>query len=175
MAIPYTGLFTAASCNLRSSHGQYTRSSTEQLQSGAVTSARLLGQNYRNRNHNMVRDYVYIYISSFNPNHGDPAPLKPLGINHVHRPTHAPTAAASVNQGVYIASGPRGGCALRGLSTGANGLRVLARGGVGHTAPICASNFHVCPQIGTPPTSGAPGDLGKTPKSASFCYENEET
>jgi proteasome lid subunit RPN8/RPN11 len=28
MAIPYTGLFIAASCNSRSSHGQYTRSST---------------------------------------------------------------------------------------------------------------------------------------------------
>jgi hypothetical protein len=36
----------------------------------------------------------------FQLNHGDPAPLKPLGINHVHRPTHAPPAAASVNQGV---------------------------------------------------------------------------
>ena len=33
------------------------------------------------------------------------------------------------------------------------------------------SNFHVCPLFGTPPTSGAPGDLEKTPKSASFCYE----
>jgi hypothetical protein len=30
--------------------------------------------------------------------------LKPLGINHVHRSTHAPPAAASVNQGVYISS-----------------------------------------------------------------------
>jgi hypothetical protein len=45
MAIPYTGLFIAASCNSRSSHGQYTRSSTEHLQYGEVTSARLLGQN----------------------------------------------------------------------------------------------------------------------------------
>jgi hypothetical protein len=33
------------------------------------------------------------------------------------------------------------------------------------------SNFHVCPQNGTPPTSGAQGDLEKNPKSASFCYE----
>jgi hypothetical protein len=46
MAIPYTGLFIAAVCNSRSNHGQYTRSSTEHLQYGAVTSARLLGQNY---------------------------------------------------------------------------------------------------------------------------------
>jgi hypothetical protein len=38
----------------------------------------------------------------FQPNHGDPAPLKPLGINHVHRSTHAPPVAASVNQGVSI-------------------------------------------------------------------------
>ena len=33
------------------------------------------------------------------------------------------------------------------------------------------SNFHVCPLFGTPPTIGAPGDLEKPPKSASFCYE----
>jgi hypothetical protein len=31
MAIPCTGLFIAASCNSRSSHGQYTRPSTEHL------------------------------------------------------------------------------------------------------------------------------------------------
>jgi hypothetical protein len=37
MAVPYTGLFIAASCNSRSSHGQYTRPSTEHLQYGAVT------------------------------------------------------------------------------------------------------------------------------------------
>ena len=55
MAIPYTGLFFAASCNSRSSHGQYTRSSTENFRYGAVTSARLLGQNYRNRNFSKVR------------------------------------------------------------------------------------------------------------------------
>jgi hypothetical protein len=36
MAIPYTGLFFVASCNSRSSHGQYTRSSTEHFQHGAV-------------------------------------------------------------------------------------------------------------------------------------------
>jgi hypothetical protein len=49
MAIPYTGLSFAASCNSRSSHDQYTLSSTEHFEYGAVTSARLLGQNYRNR------------------------------------------------------------------------------------------------------------------------------
>ena len=37
-----------------------TRSSTEQLQYGSVTSARLLGQNYRNRNHNKIRDYAIV-------------------------------------------------------------------------------------------------------------------
>jgi hypothetical protein len=64
MAIPYTGLSFAASCNSRSSHGQYTRSSTEHFQYGAVTSARPLGQNYRNRNYSKVRNYV-LYIQSF--------------------------------------------------------------------------------------------------------------
>jgi hypothetical protein len=68
MAIPYTGLLIAASCNSRSSHGQYTRSSTEHLQYGAVTSARLLGQNYSNRNHtDKVRQYVFTYRFSSNP------------------------------------------------------------------------------------------------------------
>jgi hypothetical protein len=42
---------------------------------------------------------------SFQSNNGDLVPLKPLGINHVHRPTHAPQASASVNQGVSIATG----------------------------------------------------------------------
>jgi hypothetical protein len=64
MAIPYTGLSFAASCNSRSSHGQYTRSSTEHFQYGTVTSARLLGQNYRNRNYSKVRNYV-LDINSF--------------------------------------------------------------------------------------------------------------
>jgi hypothetical protein len=59
MAIPYTGLSFAASCNSRSSHGQYTRSSTEHFEYGAVTSARLLGQNYRNRNYSKVRNTFY--------------------------------------------------------------------------------------------------------------------
>jgi hypothetical protein len=58
MAIPYTGLFFVANCNSRSSHSQYTRSSTEHFQYGAVTSARLLGQNYRNQNFSEVRNYV---------------------------------------------------------------------------------------------------------------------
>jgi hypothetical protein len=58
MAIPYTGLSFAASCNSRSSHGQYTRSSTEHYEYGAVTSVRLLGQNYRNRKYSKVRNYV---------------------------------------------------------------------------------------------------------------------
>jgi hypothetical protein len=58
MSIPYTGLFIAASCNSRSSHGQYTRSSTEHLQYGEVTSARLLGQNYKNQNYSKVSNYV---------------------------------------------------------------------------------------------------------------------
>jgi hypothetical protein len=41
---------------------------------------------------------------SFQSNNGDLVPLKPLGINHVHRPTHAPPAPASVNQGVSISA-----------------------------------------------------------------------
>ncbi len=57
--ITFTGLFVDVSCNSRSSHGKYTRSSTEQLQYGAVTNARLLEQNYRDRNLNMGRDYIY--------------------------------------------------------------------------------------------------------------------
>jgi hypothetical protein len=70
MAIPYTGLSFAANCNSRSSHGQYTRSSTEHFQYGAVTvtSARLLGQNYRNRNYSTVRKYVLDKHSFFQPN-----------------------------------------------------------------------------------------------------------
>jgi hypothetical protein len=39
MAIPYTGLFIAAICNSRFSHGRYTRSY------GTVSSIGLLGQN----------------------------------------------------------------------------------------------------------------------------------
>jgi hypothetical protein len=39
MATPYTGLFIAASCNSRFSHGRYTRSY------GTVSSIGLLGQN----------------------------------------------------------------------------------------------------------------------------------
>jgi hypothetical protein len=66
MAIPYTGLFIAASCDSRSSHGQYTRSSTEHVQYRAVTSARLLGQNYKNRNYSKVRNYVLYILPSSN-------------------------------------------------------------------------------------------------------------
>jgi hypothetical protein len=58
MVIPYTGLFFAARCNSRSSHCQYTRSSTEHFQYGTVTSARLQGHNYRNENFSKVRSYV---------------------------------------------------------------------------------------------------------------------
>jgi hypothetical protein len=46
----------------------------------------------------MVVHYMFSVHPFSNPNHGDPAPLKQLGINHVHLPTHAPPAAASVNQ-----------------------------------------------------------------------------
>jgi hypothetical protein len=52
------GISFAAICNSRSSHDQYTRSSTEHFEYGAVTSARLLGQNYRNRKYSKVRNYV---------------------------------------------------------------------------------------------------------------------
>jgi hypothetical protein len=70
VAIPYTGLSFAASCNSLSSHGQYTRSSTEHFEYGAVPSARLLGQNYRNRNYSKVRNYV-LYKRPFSyPNNG---------------------------------------------------------------------------------------------------------
>jgi hypothetical protein len=96
MAIPYTGLFIAASCNSRFSHGRYTRSY------GTVSSIGLLGQNCKPY---MVVHYTFSIHSFFQPNHGDPAPYQPLGINHVHRPTHAPPAAASVNQGVSITTG----------------------------------------------------------------------
>jgi hypothetical protein len=51
-----------------------------------------------------LHDLIHLFP---NPNHGDLAPLKQFGIIHVHRPTHAPPAAASVNQGVYISGGMR--------------------------------------------------------------------
>ncbi len=52
MAIPYTGLLIAASCKSRSSHGQYTRSSTEHLSYGTylpqgIYGARPLSQRVR--------------------------------------------------------------------------------------------------------------------------------
>jgi hypothetical protein len=100
MAIPYTGLFIAASCNSRSSHGWYTRSSTEHLQYGAVTSARLLGQNYSNRNHtDKVRQFVFRYTFLPTQNNGTPMrSTRPID------PPHEPHGQASVNQGVAIAT-----------------------------------------------------------------------
>jgi hypothetical protein len=86
MAIPYTGLSFAASCNSRSSHGQYTRSSTEHFQYGAVTSARLLGQNYRNRNYSKVRNYVLYKHSFFQPNNGSSSLLIAHALNTSNRP-----------------------------------------------------------------------------------------
>jgi hypothetical protein len=78
MAIPYTGLSFAASCNSRSSHGQYTRSSTEHYEYGAVTSVRLLGQNYRNRKYSKVRNYVLDkHFSSNNQQWQPPLPDRP--------------------------------------------------------------------------------------------------
>ena len=82
MAIPYTGLFIAASCNSRFSHGRYTRSY------GTVPSIGLLGQNCKPY---MVAHYTFSIHFSFQSNNGDLVPLKPTGINHVHRPTHAST------------------------------------------------------------------------------------
>ena len=52
MAIPYTGLFIAASCNSRSSTVKYTR------YDGNSYSVRLLGQNCRDQLYK-VRDYVF--------------------------------------------------------------------------------------------------------------------
>jgi hypothetical protein len=50
MAIPYTGLFIATSCNSRFSHGRYTRSY------GTVSSIGLLGRNCKP---NMVLHYMF--------------------------------------------------------------------------------------------------------------------
>jgi hypothetical protein len=87
MAIPYTGLFIAASCNSRSSHGQYTRSSTEHLQYGAVTSARLLGRNYSNRNHtDKVRQYVFRYTFLPTQNNGTSLLMTAHALNTSNRP-----------------------------------------------------------------------------------------
>jgi hypothetical protein len=85
MAIPYTGLSFAASCNSQSSHGQYTRSSTEHFEYGAVTSARLLGQNYRNRKYSKVRNYVLDKDFSFNPSNGSSSLLIAHAINTSNR------------------------------------------------------------------------------------------
>ena len=86
----------------------------------------------------------------------------------------------------------RGGCALRGVRGGARnphwwdldtpkvfrspGTLVLWYFGTNfryRREP--PSNFSVCPLFGTPPSIGAPGDLEKPPKSASFCYEDRNT
>jgi hypothetical protein len=82
----YTGLFIAASCNSRSSHGQYTRSSTEHLQYGTVTSARLLGQNYKNRNYSKVLNYVLYIHSFFQPNNGTSLLMIAHALNTSNRP-----------------------------------------------------------------------------------------
>jgi hypothetical protein len=57
MAIPYTGIFVAAICNSRFSHGRYTRSY------GTVSSIGLLGQNCKPY---MVVHYTFSIHSFFN-------------------------------------------------------------------------------------------------------------
>jgi hypothetical protein len=96
---PLYGIFIAASCNPRSSHSQYTRSSTEHLQYRTVTSARLLGQNYRNRNYSKVCNYAYIFFSPSKqclpdrlvarPHDLRPCARQPRGCHH-NRATTAP-------------------------------------------------------------------------------------
>jgi hypothetical protein len=68
MTTPFTGLFIDASCNSRFSHVKETDSRY-----------RIMFVDSENN------------TFSFQSNNGDLVPLKPLGINHVHRPTHAPT------------------------------------------------------------------------------------
>jgi hypothetical protein len=85
MAIPYTGLSFAASCNSRSSHDQYTRSSTEHFEYGAVTSARLLGHNYRNRKYSKIRNYVLDKHSFYNPSNGSSSLLIAHALNTSNR------------------------------------------------------------------------------------------
>jgi hypothetical protein len=91
MTTPFTGFFIDASCNSRFSHVKETDSRY-----------RIMFVDSENN------------TLSFQSNNGDLVPLKPLGINHVHRPTHAPQAPASVDQGVSIATRP-------GLTAGALG------------------------------------------------------
>jgi hypothetical protein len=79
MTTPFTGLFIDASCNSRFSHVKETD-----------PRYRIMFVDSENN------------TFSFQSNNGDLVPLKPLGINHVHRPTHAPQAPVSVNQGVSI-------------------------------------------------------------------------
>jgi hypothetical protein len=84
--------------------------------------------------------------SFFQPNHGDPAPLKPIGINHVHRPTHVPPAAVSINKGVAISSSLSGqyydGENVRDTFAKVqhpSRNRTEAQGsGLNHPAPVCA-------------------------------------
>jgi hypothetical protein len=83
MTTPFTGFFIDASCNSRFSHVKETDSRY-----------RIMFVDSENN------------TLSFQSNNGDLVPLKPLGINHVHRPTHAPQAPASVDQGVSIATRP---------------------------------------------------------------------
>jgi hypothetical protein len=87
MAVPYTGLFIAASCYSRSSHGQYTRSSTEHSQYGAGTSTRLLGQNYSNRSHtDKVQQYVFRYTFLPTQNNGTSLLMIAHALNTSNRP-----------------------------------------------------------------------------------------
>jgi hypothetical protein len=66
MTTPFTGLFIDASCNSRFSHVKETDSRY-----------RIMFVDSENN------------TFSFQSNNGDLVLLKPLGINHVHRPTHA--------------------------------------------------------------------------------------
>ena len=89
----------------------------------------------------------------FQLNHGDPAPLKPLGINHVHRPTHAPPAAASVNQGVassaegygWVVDGGEVFCAmLQAASAKAAKSTVTSQGGASQRSPSLPLQCRQC-------------------------------
>jgi hypothetical protein len=103
MAIPYRGLSFTANCNSRSSHDQYTRSSTEHFEYGTVTSARLLGQNYRNRKYSKVRNYVLDKLLFFQPNNGSLRFLiPPIRSTRPIDSPHETHGQASVNQGFDI-------------------------------------------------------------------------
>ena len=83
MAIPYTGLFIAASCNSRFSHGRYTRSY------GTVSSIGLLGQNCK---HYMVVHYTFQY-TFFPTEQWRPRSLE--AARHQPRPSTSSTIAVS--------------------------------------------------------------------------------